>query len=117
MTPRATGRLIESIQICSDGKAKAPAIAAQKSCADMIRMMKAQQSGERRLPHYVDVEVAHKTGDFPPVLANDVGVVYAKSGPIVVAFFGNAIEGSYGEAEDRIGRIAQLIVEYFDGKQ
>ena len=117
MTPRATGQLIESIQTCSEGKAKPPAIAAQKSCADMIRMMKAQQSGERRLPHYLDLEVAHKTGDFPPVLANDVGVIYAKSGPIVVAFFGNAIEGSYGEAEDRIGRIAQVIVEYFDGKQ
>ncbi len=117
MTPRATGRLIESFETCSEGKATPPAIAAQKSCADMIRMMKAQQSGERRLPHYIDVEVAHKTGDFPPVLANDVGVVYAKSGPIVVAFFGNAIEGSYGEAEDKIGRIAQLIVEYFDGKQ
>ena len=119
MTPRATGQLIESFEICSEGKAKPPAVAAQKSCADMIRMMKAQQSGERRLPHYLslEMEVAHKTGDFPPVLANDVGVVYAKSGPIVVAFFGNAIEGSYGEAEDRIGRIAQLIVEYFDGKQ
>jgi len=117
MTPRATGQLIESFETCSEGKAKPPAVAAQKSCADMIRMMKAQQSGERRLPHYVDVEVAHKTGDFPPVLANDVGVIYAKSGPIVVAFFGNAIEGSYGEAEDRIGRIAQLIVEFFDGKQ
>jgi beta-lactamase class A len=119
MTPRATGQLIESFETCSEGKAKPPAVAAQKSCADMIRMMKAQQSGERRLPHYLslDMEVAHKTGDFPPVLANDVGVVYAKSGPIVVAFFGNAIEGSYGEAEDRIGRIAQLIVEYFDGKQ
>ena len=117
MTPRGTGRLIESFQTCSDGKAPSPAIAAQKSCADMIRMMRAQQSGERRLPHYLDVEVAHKTGDFPPVLANDVGVVYAKSGPIVVAFFGNAIEGSYGEAEDRIGRLAQIIVEYFDGKQ
>jgi beta-lactamase class A len=118
MTPRATGQLIESFETCSEGKAKPPAVAAQKSCADMIRMMKAQQSGERRLPHYLslDMEVAHKTGDFPPVLANDVGVVYAKSGPIVVAFFGNAIEGSYGEAEDRIGRIAQLIVEYFDGK-
>ena len=59
--------------------------------------------------------LGHKTGDFPPVLANDVGVVYATSGPIVIAFFGNAIEGSYGEAEDRTGRIAQLIVEYFDG--
>ena len=38
-------------------------------------------------------------------------------GPIVVAFFGNAIEGPYAEAEDRIGRVAQLIVEYFDGAQ
>lgn len=115
MTPRATGRLIESIQKCNDGTATAPAIAAQKSCADMIRMMRAQQSGARRLPHFLNVPVGHKTGDFPPVLANDVGVVYARSGPIVIAFFANAIEGPYGEAEDRIGRIAQLIVEYFDG--
>jgi beta-lactamase class A len=116
MTPRATGRLIESIQRCNDGTASSPAIASQKSCADMIRMMRAQQSGARRLPHFLNVGVAHKTGDFPPVLANDVGVVFARSGPIVIAFFANAIEGPYGEAEDRIGRIAQLIVEYFDGK-
>ena len=81
----------------------------------MIRMMRAQQSGARRLPHFVAVPVAHKTGDFPPVLANDVGVAYARSGPIVIAFFANAIVGSYGEAEDHIGRIAQLIVAYFDG--
>ena len=117
MTPRATGRLIESIQRCSDGTATAPAIASQKSCADMMRMMRAQQSGARRLPHFLSVAVAHKTGDFPPVLANDVGVVFARSGPIVIAFFANAIEGPYGEAEDRIGRIAQLVVEYFDGAQ
>jgi beta-lactamase class A len=117
MTPRATGRLIESIQRCSEGSAPAPAIAAQKSCADMMRMLRAQQSGARRLPHFLNVAVAHKTGDFPPVLANDVGVVFARSGPIVIAFFANAIEGPYGEAEDRIGRIAQLIVEYFDGAQ
>jgi hypothetical protein len=80
-------------------------------------MMRAQQSGSRRLPHFVNVPVAHKTGDFPPVLANDVGIIFARSGPIVVAFFGNAIEGPYAEAEDRIGRIAQLIVGYFDGAQ
>jgi beta-lactamase class A len=116
MTPRATGRLIESIQRCNDGTASSPAIASQKSCADMIRMMRAQQSGARRLPHFLNVGVAHKTGDFPPVLANDVGVVFARSGPIVIAFFANAIEGPYGEAVDRIGRIAHLIVEYFDGK-
>ena len=60
------------------------------------------------------VPVAHKTGDFPPVLANDVGIIYARSGPIVVSFLGNAITGNYGEAEDRIGRFAQQLVEYFD---
>jgi beta-lactamase class A len=131
MTPRATGRLLEAIERCSDGTAAAsaaasptaaasataaPAIASQKSCADMIRMMRAQQSGARRLPHFVNVAVAHKTGDFPPVLANDVGIIFARSGPIVVSFFANAIEGPYGEAEDRIGRIAQLIVAYYDGQ-
>ena len=115
MTPRATGRMLEAIQRCSDGSAPSPAIAAQKSCADMMRMMRAQQSGARRLPHFLNVPVAHKTGDFPPVLANDVGIVFARSGPIVISFFTNAIVGPYGEAEDRIGRVAQLIVEYFDG--
>ena len=117
MTPRATGRLLESMQRCNDGTAPTPPLAAQKSCADMVRMMRAQQSGARRLPHFLNVPVAHKTGDFPPVLANDVGIVFARSGPIVISFFTNAIEGPYAETEDRIGRVAQLIVEYFDGMQ
>ena len=82
---------------------------------EMIRFMRAQQAGARRLPHFVDVPLAHKTGDFPPVLANDVGIAFARSGPIVISFFANAITGNYGAAEDRIGRIAELMVEYFDG--
>ena len=82
---------------------------------EMIRFMRAQQAGARRLPHFVDVPLAHKTGDFPPVLANDVGIAFARSGPIVISFFANAITGNYGAAEDRIGRIAELVVEYFDG--
>jgi len=115
MTPRATGRILESIQRCNDGTAPAQAIASKEACADMMRMLRGQQAGARRLPHFVNVPVAHKTGDFPPVLANDVGIIFARSGPIVVSFFANAIEGPFSEAEDRIGRIAQLIVEYFDG--
>jgi len=115
MTPRATGRLLEAIQRCNDGTATGSPIATKTSCADMVRMFRAQQSGARRLPHYVNVAVGHKTGDFPPVIANDVGMIYSRSGPIVVAFFGSAIEGPYAEAEDRIGRIAQRIVDYFDG--
>ena len=107
MTPRATGRMLERMQTCT-GLQKA-------SCDDMMRMMRAQQAGARRLPHFLTVPVAHKTGDFPPVLANDVGIVLARSGPIVISFFTNAITGPYGEAEDRIGQAARLIVQYFDG--
>ncbi len=107
LTPRATGRMLEAIE-----KRTLPS----KAGADeLLRMMRAQQSGARRLPHFlVGVPVAHKTGDFGPVLANDVGVVYAKSGPIVVSFFLNAITEPYGDAEDRMGRVTQKIVDYFD---
>ncbi len=117
MTPRAAGRLLESIQRCNDGTTTGAPIASQKTCADMVRMLRAQQAGTRRLPHFLSVPIGHKTGDFPPVVANDVGIIFARSGPIVVSFFANSIEGPFAEAEDRIGRIAQLIVAYFDGPQ
>jgi beta-lactamase class A len=107
MTPRATGFMLEALH--------RGALASPAASEEMIRVMRAQQAGARRLPHFLTVPVAHKTGDFPPVLANDVGIVFARSGPIVIAFFANAITGPYGEAEDRIGRVTQLIVEYFDG--
>lgn len=106
ISARATGEMLEAIE--------KKTIASVASCDEMLRMLRAQQAGQRRLNHYLSVPVAHKTGDFPPVLANDVGIIYARSGPIVVSFLGNAITGNYGEAEDRIGRFAQRLVEYFD---
>ncbi|MBY0494778.1 MAG: class A beta-lactamase-related serine hydrolase [Cyanobacteria bacterium] len=106
ITPRGVGLMIEAIE--------KKTIASTAACNDMLRMMRAQQAGSRRLPHFITVPVAHKTGDFPPVLANDVGIIYSRSGPMVVSFLGNAITGNYGEAEDRIGRFAQQLVEYID---
>ena len=106
ITPRGVGLMLEAIE--------SRTIASKAACDDMLRMMRAQQAGARRLNHFISVPVAHKTGDFPPVLANDVGIIYARSGPIAVSFLGNAITGNYGEAEDRIGRFAQQLVEYFD---
>lgn len=106
ISPRGVGLLIEAIE--------KKTIASTPACDAMLRMMRAQQAGSRRLPHFITVPVAHKTGDFAPVLANDVGIIYARSGPIVVSFLGNAITGNYGEAEDRIGRFAQQLLEYFD---
>jgi hypothetical protein len=49
------------------------------------------------------------------VVANDVGVIYARSGPVVVSLLLNAIREPYGEAEDRMGQVGRVIVEYFDG--
>jgi beta-lactamase class A len=107
ITPKGMGLMFEGIE--------KKAIASAASCDAMLRMLRGQQAGQRRLNHFIQaLVVAHKTGDFPPVLANDVGIIYARSGPIVVSFLGNAITGNYGEAEDRIGRAAQQIVEYFD---
>lgn len=106
ISARSVGLMLEAIE--------KKTIASPASCDAMLRMMRAQQAGARRLNHFLTVPVAHKTGDFAPVLANDVGVIYARSGPIVVSFLGNAISGNYGEAEDKIGRFAQQLVEYFD---
>jgi beta-lactamase class A len=107
ITPRGIGRMLEAIERCT--------IASKTSCAEMSLAFRRQQSGARRLPHFLDVPVGHKTGDFPPMLANDVGVVYARSGPIVVSFLTNAIKEPYAEMEDRIGRTTRTIVDYFDG--
>lgn len=107
ITPKGMGLMFEGIE--------KKTIASAAGCDAMLRMLRGQQAGQRRLNHFIQAfVVAHKTGDFPPVLANDVGVIYARSGPIVVSFLGNAITGNYGEAEDRIGRTAHQIVEYFD---
>ena len=103
MTPRATGRMLEAIQ--------KETLVSPTSSQEIIRVMRAQQAGARRLPHFVSFPIAHKTGDFPPVLANDVGIIYSPSGPIVVSFFTNEITALYGAAEDQIGRTTELIVE------
>jgi beta-lactamase class A len=103
-TPREIGRMLEGIEKAT--------IASQASCDEMKRI--AQQSGARRIPHYLTVPVAHKTGDLA-VVANDVRMVYAKSGTVIIAFFAMGITGPYAETEDRIGSVSRLIVEYFDG--
>ena len=107
MNPRETGRLVEAIERGT--------MTSAASAATMRTIMSRQQLGMRRLPHFLDVPVSHKTGD-SPVIANDVGMVYARSGTIIIAFFTNGITGLLADTEDMIGRIARQIVDYFDGK-
>jgi beta-lactamase class A len=106
VTPAEMGRLLEGIET--------ETIASRQSCLEMKRIMLAQQAGARKIPHYLNVPVAHKTGEYFGV-TNDVGIVYAKSGPIVVSFYSMGYTGLEGEADDRLGAVARLVVEYFDG--
>lgn len=106
MQPRDIGRMLEAIE--------RETIVSPASAALIRTFMRRQQAGSRRLPHYVTVPVAHKTGDAGNI-ANDVGIIYSRSGPIVIAVMVTGVRGSLGEAEDQIGRIAQLVVNHFDG--
>ena len=105
MTAREIARMLDAIERNT--------IASPASTATMRTFMRRQQAGSRRLPHFIDVPVAHKTGDSGNI-ANDVGIIYSRSGPIVIAVMVNGITGSLAEAEDRIGRIAKIVVDHFD---
>jgi len=110
MTARETGRMLESL-------VKGTLVSKARS-DEMLQIMAGQQAGARRMPHFLPqgYSVAHKTGDGPPVIANDVGVVYARSGPIVMAFFTADNRGLWQDVEDAIGRATRIAVEYFDGR-
>ena len=78
MNPPETGRLLEAIERGT--------MTSATSAATMRTIMRRQQAGARRIPRFLDVPVAHKTGD-SPVIANDVGMVYARSGTVITVLY------------------------------
>ena len=106
MTPRETARMLESIELASG--------MSTGSSAELRLALQRQQLGEHRLPHLMEHVVGHKTGDSPPWDANDAGIVYTPSGPIVVVVFANDLGGVYEKEEERIGQIGRVAVEYFE---
>jgi len=105
LTPREAGRMLESIE-------RATAVSPTSS-EELQTALRRQQLGDRRLPRFVKHPIGHKTGDYPPHDANDVGIVYAPSSPIVVAVFANDLGGDYEQEEERIGRISRVIIDQF----
>jgi beta-lactamase class A len=106
VSPAEMGRMLEGIEKGT--------IASKEACEEMKRIMRAQQAGTRKIPHWLSVPVAHKTGEVGGV-SNDVGMIYAKSGPIIISFFTIGYTGLAADADDKLGAVARLIVEYFDG--
>jgi beta-lactamase class A len=104
---RDMGRLLEMI---ATNRA-----ASEKSCGEMLRMMGMQQM-RTRIPKYLndDTRVPHKTGDFPPYIANDVGLIATPNARVVVVFFSAHHRGYYSELEDAIARMSEQVWAYFN---
>jgi beta-lactamase class A len=106
VTPRELGRMLEAIE--------RDEAASKAACEDMKRMLRAQQAGQRKIPHFLNVPVAHKTGENTGV-THDAGLIYARAGTVVMVSLNTDVTGSIAEADDRIGNLARLMVDYFDG--
>ena len=107
-TAREISRLLEQLE---KGE-----LANAQSTSQMRRILR-QQFYSSRLPQRLSgrVAIGHKTGDWPPQLGNDVGVLYAPSGPIVISVFTNGNTGSFFDLEATEGRIAEDVVNAWVG--
>jgi beta-lactamase class A len=89
--------------------------ASEKSCSDMLEILKLQQVNDR-IPRYLPegIAVAHKTGEIG-YTRNDAGILYEGNQHIVIAIFG--LRGSEDVPEDdlkqREAAIARAIYDYF----
>ena len=103
-TAREMSRLLERLQ---NGE-----LAGRASTDAMVRILQ-QQLYSSRLPQRIRfrVKVGHKTGDWPPIIGNDVGILYPESGPIVVSVFTNQNRGSFADLETTLGKVAEDILE------
>jgi beta-lactamase class A len=107
-TAREMGRLLEQLQ---RGE-----LASKASTDQMLRILR-QQLYASRLPQRIRFRagIAHKTGDWPPLLGNDVGIVYGASGPIIMSVFANLNRGDFFDVEAVEGRIAEDVLNAWGG--
>jgi beta-lactamase class A len=102
---RDMGHLLAEI---ARGRAASP-----ESCRQMLRILRMQQMNTR-IPKYITgASIGHKTGDFPPYIANDVAIVESPEAKFVLVIFDDHYHGIYANLEDGVARIAQQVWLYF----
>ena len=104
-SPHDIGRLLEKI---ATGKM------VNKAASDeMLRIMRGQVYSSR-LPRYVSgFRIPHKTGDFLPYIGNDAGIFESEKRNVIVVVFTAKHFGLGTYLEDSIGRIGELVANYF----
>jgi beta-lactamase class A len=104
-SPRDMGRLLEKLE-------RGEAVSKDAS-AQMLQLMRGQIYSSR-LPRYLSgYRIPHKTGDFLPYIGNDVGVLEGGSKRVVISVFTANHFGAGDRLEDAIGRVAELVGNYF----
>ena len=85
---------------------------ASKASSDAMIGILRRQFYSSRLPQRLSgkAAVAHKTGDWPPIAGNDVGILFYPGGPSIVSVFTNQNTGDFFELEATLGRIAERVV-------
>jgi len=103
-TPREISRILAELH--------AGQLAGEASTGEMISILR-RQFYATRLPLYLAgrATVAHKTGDWPPIAGNDVGILYGPGQPIVVSVFATQNRGDFAELEAAHGRIARMLFD------
>lgn len=108
-TPREMGRLLELME---------RGTLVDKASSDLMLQIMRGQLYRSRIPRYLTgYRVPHKTGDFLPFIADDVGVLEAQGKTIVISIFTANHFGSGETLENAIGLIAKSVADYFAFRQ
>lgn len=104
-TPREIGRLLEQME---------RGTLVDKASSDLMLQMMRGQIYRTRIPRFLSgFRVPHKTGDFLPYIANDVGVLESTGATVVVSIFTANHFGNGWALEEAIGQVAAEIAAYF----
>jgi beta-lactamase class A/uncharacterized membrane protein len=104
-TPREIGVLLERME---------RGTLVDKAASDQMLQILRGQVYRSRIPRLVSgFRIPHKTGDFLPYIANDVGVLETQGTTVVLSVFTANHFGSGDTIEEAIGRLAAEVASYF----
>jgi beta-lactamase class A len=108
-TPREMGSLLERME---------KGTLVDKASSELMLQILRGQLYRSRIPRFLSGwSVPHKTGDFLPYIADDVGVLEAPGRTVVLSVFTANHYGSGEALEAAIGRVAEQVAAYFGYRQ
>lgn len=104
-TPREMGALLERME---------RGTLVDKASSELMLQILRGQLYRTRIPRFLSGwTVPHKTGDFLPYIADDVGVLESPDRKVVLSVFTASHYGSGEALEEAIGRVAEQVAAYF----